>query len=67
MAYCSDECRRMVVQKMVEIRNIGKCQHCGNGTTSGAYKLCKNCSIKLNKCQLCGKSIPPPDDLDAAA
>jgi len=45
-------------EQMMVIGSIGKCTNCGGKTSSGAYKLCKKCSKKLNKCQLCMANLP---------
>lgn len=35
--------------------DVGTCQRCGHWTSSGALKLCKNCSSELGVCSLCWK------------
>jgi hypothetical protein len=37
--------------------DIGTCEVCGNGTSSGAFKLCNNCACKLKECQHCRKIL----------
>lgn len=46
--------------------DIGSCDACGEMTTSGCFSLCDKCSIKLDQCGNCRKSIlnEPADDLD---
>lgn len=33
--------------------DIGRCSACGQHTSSGAFRLCKECSRKLNLCMRC--------------
>ncbi len=46
--------------------DIGTCVHCGGHTSSGAFKLCRECSAKLGQCECCraalgsAKPAPPP-------
>ena len=43
--------------KLAFISSIGKCTKCENHTSSGAFKLCKQCSVKTGKCAHCEKSV----------
>lgn len=64
-------------QKMAFIQSIGECSSCGGTTSSGAFKLCKKCSVKTGRCEHClaplktGRAIPasekgdrPPKKID---
>ncbi len=33
--------------------DIGRCVNCGGHTSSGAFKLCRECSAKLGECECC--------------
>ncbi len=35
------------------IASVGECKECGGFTASGAFKLCKKCSTKLDQCEAC--------------
>jgi len=37
--------------------NIGTCEVCGRGTSSGAFRLCNSCGCKLKECQHCRKIL----------
>ena len=37
--------------KLAIISSIGKCSKCENHTSSGAFKLCKQCSAKTGQCE----------------
>ena len=37
--------------------DIGTCENCGRGTSSGALTLCNSCGCKLKECQCCRKKI----------
>ena len=39
------------------ISSIGKCSKCENHTSSGAFKLCKQCSAKTGQCEFCQKPV----------
>ncbi|MFP4055041.1 MAG: YbhB/YbcL family Raf kinase inhibitor-like protein [Phycisphaerae bacterium] len=49
------------------IMSVGECEECDGHTSSGAHKLCKACSMKLNECEHCraklgdGKDEQPKD------
>lgn len=43
--------------KLAFISNLGKCTKCENHTSSGAFKLCKQCSAKTGQCQFCQKPV----------
>ena len=43
--------------KMAFISSIGKCSKCENHTSSGAFKLCKQCSAKTDQCAHCEKPV----------
>jgi len=47
--------------------DIGSCKKCGEMTTSGMLTLCSKCSIALDQCGSCGRSIlnEPEDDPNA--
>ena len=38
--------------------NVGKCQDCGKGTASGAFRLCPTCARKAKKCSRCLSPFP---------
>jgi hypothetical protein len=40
-------------------QEIGKCVECGGTTSSGAFKLCKTCSAKLDQCEHCRAALTP--------
>lgn len=48
--------------------DIGQCVTCGGHTSSGAFKLCRECSAKLGQCECCraalggAQSTPPASD-----
>jgi hypothetical protein len=42
---------------MMYTQDIGVCVECGAQTSSGAFKLCKTCSVKLNQCKHCRKAL----------
>lgn len=37
--------------------DIGICQHCGKGTSSGQYMYCQSSACQLKKCQACGGDL----------
>lgn len=37
--------------------DIGQCQHCGRGTSSGGYIYCAASACELKKCQVCGGDL----------
>lgn len=42
------------------ISSVGQCNVCADGvTSSGAFKLCKNCSAKLAQCEACQQDLKP--------
>ena len=43
--------------KLSFISSIGKCSKCENHTSSGAFKLCKQCSTKTGQCEFCQKPV----------
>jgi hypothetical protein len=43
--------------KLSFISSIGKCSKCENHTSSGAFKLCKQCSAKTGQCEFCQKPV----------
>jgi predicted secreted protein len=43
--------------KLAFISSIGKCSKCENHTSSGAFKLCKQCSAKTDQCAHCEKPV----------
>jgi hypothetical protein len=44
------------------IQSVGACEICKAVTSSGAFKLCKNCSDKLAQCEACQQSLKPRAD-----
>ena len=50
--YLCSEC-----EKNAYTTDIGTCEVCGRGTSSGAYKLCNSCACKLKQCQVCKKIL----------
>ena len=51
-AYLCSEC-----EDLAFITNIGTCEVCGRGTSSGAFRLCNSCACKLKECQHCRKIL----------
>jgi serpin B len=47
----ADLCKKC--QGMMFIQTIGTCSDCAGTTSSGAFKLCKACSVKLGQCEAC--------------
>lgn len=37
--------------------DLGQCQHCQRGTSSGAYIYCASSACELKKCQVCGGNL----------
>ena len=50
--YLCDECKRYGYTT-----DIGTCEVCKSGTSSGGYKLCNSCACKLKECQVCRKIL----------
>ena len=44
---------------MAYIENVGKCQVCGKGTASGAFRLCPAHALEGKKCSRCLAPFPP--------
>lgn len=52
-----DKCKKMSFDAA-----IGKCQKCGKDTSSLAFKLCSECSIKFDECEHCRKKLDKKDE-----
>ena len=50
--YLCSECKDLAF-----IMNIGTCEACAKGTSSGAFSLCNSCACKLKECQHCRKIL----------
>jgi len=50
--YLCSEC-----EDLAFIMNIGTCEACARGTSSGAFRLCNSCACKLKECQHCRKIL----------
>ena len=50
--YLCSECKDLAF-----IMNIGTCEACARGTSSGAFRLCNSCACKLKECQHCRKIL----------
>ncbi len=37
--------------------DMGNCSTCSNATTSGMFKHCRNCAVRLQQCMACGKKL----------
>ncbi len=37
--------------------DIGICENCGRGTSSGMFSLCNSCGCKLKECQHCRSNL----------
>ena len=48
-----DDCKG----NMLEIATLGRCSNCNCQIPSCSDHLCVVCSVKLNKCEICGKDI----------
>lgn len=61
----SDLCR--ACSRRMFTCDIGACQKCGLMTSSGMFKLCQKCAIRLDQCASCSQSLTneSPENLDA--
>jgi len=50
------------------ILTVGVCKECGGAASSGAFKLCRKCSVRLGQCQHCRAPLKgKPVELDEKA